>query len=374
MLRALLLVIVFATGSVFFAQWLKDKGAGYVMIYFDHYSVETSLGFLVLLIIALLFVVYVIVKLVSFVIRAILGSGVFAKRLHRKKLLGKQAEGMLAYHSEHWQQAAKQLYQTASVTDRPFISYLFSAKAYLKFKDAEGAKQALKKAMQCQHIDRVSLLLTQVDLAILMQDATKAEKTLKQALTVYPKDPKVLLKAASFYQEVHLDDDLDHLIAPIEKQQLLPASSIEKLKLEQIKHEFEQAIKDNDAKKIEKIYRRSKPFQQVTACYMAYFNALKSQHDMPSLLSKVEKQLKHEASGELLAFYTRIGHDKPRQYALLKHLQEVQGQTADTSLALGCVARALNDKDKAIEHLKAAIAMNPSSPAVKEMSEVYSGA
>ncbi|MCY4044122.1 MAG: hypothetical protein OXE99_03455 [Cellvibrionales bacterium] len=357
MIRALLLIIAFGAGSVFLAQWLKSKGAGYVLIYFDHYSIETSVWFLFLGIIGLLFGLFVLYHLLSLIFGLIFDTGRYAKNLRKKRQREKNAQGLLAYQSEHWQQAGKLLYSTAASTEKPFISYLLSAKSYLKLKDTSCAKEALEKAGKCENIDRVSLRLTTIDLAMVEGDVKKAEAQLNQALEDYPKEPRVLLKAADIYHHLPKNTS-ENILTPIRKQGLMSKASIDQLALAQIKREFRNTQDTGNAAALDKIYKKAKGLQQNPECYMAYFSALKNQHDMPHLLDVVEKQLRHNASNPALAFYAGISHDKQRQADFLASVEQSQGKTAELIMAQARVAFALGDRAKALDLVKTSIQMD----------------
>lgn len=355
MIRALLLILGFAAAGVFLAQLIKQKGAGYVLIYFNHYSFETSLGFLCAVIVVAWILLWAAYKLISFVLASLWGTGQLAKRHKIKKQKNLQAEGLLAYNSEHWHDAGKKLYQSAEIADKPFVSYLMSAKAYMKLNDFACAKDALKKAQSCQAIDAVSLKLTAIDMALAQGSLTEAKLHMDEALKQYPKNPVVLLKASEFYDKANRPEGLTKALPQLEKQHLLQADQVNQLKVKQMKQALRDAVKSGDAKAIDKVYKKANGLRQNPECYLAYFEALKSQQDMPALMDKVEKQLKHEANGELLSLYADIAHDKERQFAFLKQLEANQGETADLDLALGRVAKALGNKEDAEAFFKAAV-------------------
>jgi HemY protein len=370
MIRALLLIIAFGAGSVFLAQWLKDKGAGYVLIYFDHYSLETSVWFLFLFIISGFFGLFILYHVLSLVFGLIFDTGRYAKNFRKKRQLEKNAQGLLAYHSEYWQQAGKLLYTSAESTEKPFISYMLSAKSYLKLNDIACAKDALEKAAKCETIDRVSLSLADIDLAIAEGDANAAEQALNKTLDNYPKEPRVLLKAAEIYH--HLPKNTpENIINPIRKQALMSKDAIDQLAIEQITREFRNTQDTGNVAALDKIYKKAKGLQQHPECYMSYFNALKKQHDIPHLMDVVERQLKHHAATPALTFYASISHDKARQASFLESLEETQGKTADLLMAQARVAFALEDKSKALNLAKASLQMDNETPLPNDLLGLF---
>ncbi|NDH67916.1 MAG: protoporphyrinogen oxidase, partial [Gammaproteobacteria bacterium] len=120
--------------SMYLGIWLQ-RDPGYVLIMFQHWTIESSFWVAILAIIILLIVLqlgFSIIKSISSMPQYLLQW----RATHRlSRAQAKTKRGLIEFGEGQWQTAKKHLIAGAANTDQPLVNYLTAAKAAEKLGD-----------------------------------------------------------------------------------------------------------------------------------------------------------------------------------------------------------------------------------------------
>ncbi|MCK9583273.1 MAG: heme biosynthesis HemY N-terminal domain-containing protein, partial [Endomicrobiales bacterium] len=125
MKRLLFYLIIFLI-----AVWIgviMHRDAGYLLISYDHWSLETSLWFAIIAVLCGFFGFYFLLRFGSTIHMAI--KHIAKKFANRRERLARKNTiiGLVDYISGNWISAEKKLSRTAKFSDMPLINYLAAA-------------------------------------------------------------------------------------------------------------------------------------------------------------------------------------------------------------------------------------------------------
>ncbi len=223
MIRVFLLLLVSVAGFWYLADTLKQLGPGYVLVYYNQYSVETS--FWVALLVNILFVIglYGLFRLSIVVIRHLVKLGLLPQNFRSNKAKKLQYQGTLAFLGQHWLQASEQLSKSAKNSQTPFLNFVMAARASLAAGDLTKTQAHIDSAIKQDDIDELSVSLLQLDLYIQQKDGAAANRVLQKLLKNSPKQSAVLHKAIEVYQKEKNWLHLQQLLPRIKKAKILSA-------------------------------------------------------------------------------------------------------------------------------------------------------
>ena len=161
-LLAIFLVIV--VGGL--VGWLVGLDAGYVLISYDIYLLETSLWVGLGLLLAL----YLLIRGVVWTVRAVLTSQVVVGRWRSRRALKaarqQTVRGLLLMAEGRWEEAKKTFLKGIGFAETPLINYLNAARAAHEMGLAEERDNYLKRAHETTPGAKFAALLTQAEFQV----------------------------------------------------------------------------------------------------------------------------------------------------------------------------------------------------------------
>lgn len=367
------LLLVLGGVTVYLTDMLKQEGPGYVLIYYNNYSIETTLWFAVVAVALSLIFLCILFKLIKFLVRSCWRFGLLPRRYSMGQSKKLHSSGLLAYIDDQWGVASKNLFKAGKRSETPFIDYVASVHASLRNKDIVQAKKSFEKANQCTDTDPVSLACAAVDIAYATKDDGNAEQRLHQSLLNYPKEPRLLLKAADIYSKTQRWQALSSIMPQLRKQKLLPEDQLDQYSLQVAIDDIDEAIKYKEDSKLQKVWKQHSELHDNRAFSLAYLRGLAALNLRKQAEKQAVQQLKKHWDEGILTFYASLDvENKQKQYQFLQSFLEIHGDNPALQLALGKVAANLHQWLDAEKHLQKSISVAPSVKAYHLLAKIYS--
>lgn len=190
-------LIFFAILIGFFVQ----KDAGYVLIAYNGWTVETSLWIAVLAAILLFFLVYFLLRLVH----KTMGLGerwkMWRNKRRHHKMHEKIEQGIFRAIEGEWADAEKQFKKAAELNSGPIVAYLGAAMSANQEGAYERCEEYLKAAERADPESERALLFARAQFCIQRQDWDSAEKFLLLLKEKTPRNKLVLTLLEKIYLE-----------------------------------------------------------------------------------------------------------------------------------------------------------------------------
>lgn len=195
-----LLGLLFAVAA---AVYLSHQG-GQVMLIFSDYTIQSSLGIFVFVLLAAVILLYLCIRIVS-------GLTTMPERLRRRKqsrVHGKAeyflATGLLALEEGDWQRAEKLFKQGARFSRWPAVNYLGAAKAAQQLGVRDRRDSWLDMAAAASSESTVAVSIARAELQLDQQQTEQAYASLRQLDTDTPGNPRIrslLLQAGTMLKD-----------------------------------------------------------------------------------------------------------------------------------------------------------------------------
>lgn len=292
--------------------WLGQKigsDPGYVLFAFNGVSIETSLWFFIIVVVALAIVVYVMLWLVHCLLTS---KNVFSHWLinrSHQQAIEKTNDGLLSLMAGLWKEAQQLLLKAAPAAESPVLNYVAAARAAEHLGDTQACDEALLKAENVSNRSFV-VLLARADILLKRGDIAQAGYELEQLYQRHPKHVLVLNLLQQAYYQDGAWAKLNKLLPVLRKQKLLAELELSALerKVAQQLLGFIAHSNEVDAKKLamlDDIWRSLSNSQihdpHVIAVYAKCLMELHADHDAEVILKDCLKKQWNEACVRLMA-------------------------------------------------------------------------
>ncbi|MFY9178926.1 MAG: heme biosynthesis HemY N-terminal domain-containing protein [Venatoribacter sp.] len=362
-MRTWLLLLFLTLIAGLFIGTLIGFDNGYVLISWDKYSVETSVGLFLLGTVIAVAILYVLLRLVQAILES--GGSFSSWRSKRRALRVKRQtiRGIISMSHGRWKQAERMLTLNAADAQVPLVNYLAAARAAFEQDKPEAVDQWLKAAVKSTKGAELAVGITQVDI---LNSRGQKEQALAVLLRLYqsnPKHPHLLKLLSKLYMELEDWQALQRLIPDIRRYTKIPADKVQELEdrvslqtLERIAHSQGSS---NPVAELKTAYnnlgRASRYKADIAKRYIELLIKLNAEQTAEQELRGILKNVWHD---DLIHLYGKIeGEDNGRQ--LLFAEQQLSERPNDPVLlwALGELALRQHDLDKAISYLQTGLSI-----------------
>jgi HemY protein len=218
-IRLLLLVILVLVGVLV----VRDD-PGHLLLRYRDYSVETTLAFAVVLLIAAVLVVHFALKLLRGLWH-LPGSLQSLSRNRRYARARRQLnQGLIDLAEGRFEQAENHLMRPVDFSESPLVHYLAAARAAQLQGKHDARDNYLKAAHEANPDAELAIGVTQAELQLAHQQTEQALATLTHLHSVAPKHDYVTMLLARCYLELHDWTALVELLPDVRRRKLmLPA-------------------------------------------------------------------------------------------------------------------------------------------------------
>ncbi len=377
-LAAILLLLVIA-GSFYTARYIFQD-AGYVLIAYNGYTLESTLWALLLA----LMVVIISIKALSGIIRLFIGGAGLvyplsskARRRRSQKLANK---GLILFANGHWKQAQKVLSQAGDTGASPLTSYLVAARAACANNDMDACKENLRKADEVAPAAYMAIGITQAEAQLSQRQLEQALATLQSLRKKSPKHPYVLKLLKQTYEQLSDWQSLAKLLPSLRKLKVLNSEALESLEKNIYNELFEQAWSKGRSQR--ELTTRITPANQVwqslskpqrrnhelAYSYARCLHRLGADHEAESF---IRRHLPALYSAPLIHLFGRLtSEDHGRQLLAGEKLLAERPNDPDLLLALGRICSRDKLWGKAREYLEASLQLRHCLDTYNELGQL----
>lgn len=349
---------------------LISQDSGYVLVAFGKTTIETSLWFATLLLIA---VAYLFVLCVRLIVTARLFFR--DSKVHRQKKL--TSRGWLAFSKGQWNEAMNSLLKAAPAEGASFANYLMAARAANEMGNWDKARLILEKAEASDPKAKVAIDLTRAELLIHNRQWRDAWRLLESLKHAAPRHRLLLSMLRTVYTELRMWPQLRALVDDMRRAKLFNEQQLMQMEREVLEHMLLDAAQDAD--------KISHPLQRLQSCwaalpkasqqnplvFLSYARGLASfgAEDMAEDL--IRQRLRETWNDELVALYGRVrGADVQRQLATAEIWLKTHSDSATLLLALGRLSLRNKQWEKARYYFESSLQRNDSAEANLELGRL----
>ena len=188
-LVGLLIVGVLVIGGI--TGNLVARDPGYVLVSYDGYSVETSIWFAALLLLAAYFLLRLVIYLVT---RLLQSRGILSRWSASRRAQGaasRTTRGLLLLAEGEWSEAQRALVAAAPNAQSPLLNYLQAARAASALGDSARREALLDAALESTPGSRLAVGLHRAELQQANDDWEQSVTTLEELRELSPRHPVV---------------------------------------------------------------------------------------------------------------------------------------------------------------------------------------
>ena len=348
------------------------KDPGYVLITYQHWSMETTLCFAILAILAFFFLLYFLLFITRGTINLSSRFQQWSQQRHFRKANKLTHRGLCDLAEGDWQAAEKNLQRGAAHSEMPLINYLAAANAAQQLGHFEQRDNYLREAYHSDPEAEIAIGLTQAQLQFGAKQWELALATMRHLQQISPHHKHVLQLLIKVYLELDDWQSLQALLPELQKYEVLPEGEFEKLHQRVYAELLTAAIKSNQAEQILTIWQSIPRAQQnkpiLTAIY-AHHLIKKDEGTQAEIL--LRDTLKKYWDLELVRLYGLAKSNNPsKQLANAEAWLKMHGNNATLLLCLGRLSAQNQLWGKARDYFSSSIQLTPSSAAYCELGQL----
>jgi HemY protein len=350
--------------------FLIEQDAGYVLVSYDQWTVETSLWVAVACLIVFFIVLYIVLRLIRHI-------KLFPHKMQKRSASRKQQkhllsmkEGLRHLASGQWALAEKHLAHAAKQNQSPMINYLGAARAAHSQQSYADRDKYLSLAEKNAKNDSFAAKLTRAQLYIDSKHWQPGIDLLQQLHNKQPKHSQVLELLVEAYCATNDWQAIHDLLPKIKKAKILSAENFVKLEVDVYHNLLLTPFEDVAA--LEKCWKQMpRSLYTNTVLVEAYCQQLLKYKQYARIQDILESFLKKHWSENLVNLYGTIISDNPNKQIktalgwLTKHPHD-----AHLQLTLGRLYRRTKLWGKAKEYLHLSLQTSSLPEAHYELGEV----
>ncbi|AHK17094.1 heme biosynthesis HemY N-terminal domain-containing protein [Thalassolituus oleivorans] len=345
--------------------------AGYVLLSFYNYTLETSLWLFLVLLAGGLIALYWTIRFILIVLQS---DGRFNSwRRHRRSVSARHqtTRGLLSLAQGQWRRAERQLSGSAKDADQPMINYLAAARAAYEQGKTEATDEWLKAASKSTKGSELAVGITQVQLLQSRKQHEQALAVLLQLRQKHPRHAYVLKLIVKTYQDLEDWVALNDLLPTLKKATKIPADDLKKLE-ENVSLQLLDRAKNTQGGNLTSTFESIARDTRYTFPVMKRYIDLLLETDQESKAEEALRTgLKYVWHDELIEIYGRLKSTDANKQLLFAE-QQVQERPNDPVLllVLGRLALRVNNIEKAREYLQTGLRIKGLPELHAEMGKV----
>ena len=366
-----LFLILIAAGALAVGAFVYID-AGYVMLSWENYTVETSLWmFLVLGAIALL-AVYIALRALLVLFGSDRRFNEWRQRRRSLRARRQTTRGLLSLAQGQWRRAERNLTSSAKDSDQPLINYLAAARAAYEQDKTEATDEWLKQASLSTKGSDLAVGITQVQL---LQSRNQNEQALAVLISLREKHPRhaYLLKLlVKTLQDLEDWVALNELLPTLRKATKIPDEELRKLERNVALQLLDRARHANGGQGLTATFDGLGRDVRYTSDVMkSYVDLLLETEQEEKAEEALREGLKYVWHDELVEIYGRLkGKDANKQLLFAEQQLKERPNDPLLLLTLGRLALRVNDLEKAREYLQTGLSIKGLAELHAEMGKV----
>lgn len=227
-MRWLVVVLVVLLIAVSAANLLQQD-PGYLYLDIGRWTVETTLAFAAVVLVAAFILLYLLLRFLSHLVR---GPRAWRRGLGRRRVERSRralVRGLIEMSEGRWERAEKLLLRQASDSDTSLLNYLAAARAAQQNGAYERRDRYLKQAIEANPEADVAVSLTQAELQLAHHQNEYALATLTRLRGLAPQHLYVLRLLARLYAEMEDWQQLAEVLPELRRHRIFEPDRLAKL-------------------------------------------------------------------------------------------------------------------------------------------------
>jgi HemY protein len=367
--------------ALLLAGWIGTliaRDPGYVLIAWDHWSLETSIWFALLLAVAALLLLRGLMLVASVLFGSRTGLRDWNRRRLELRARRRTTRGLLALAEGDFERAERILERSAQRVDTPLINYLGAAPAAHERGNMEDRDRFLQRALDSTPRATLAVGITQAELQISGHQWEQALATLLTLRREAPRNTHVLRMLRATYEILEDWSGLLELIPDLKRSELISGDEVEALerrtwgaelkRAARIEGTVEERLQSLERAR-ERMPRRLRRDPELVESRARALLELGADERAESLLRSALRRTWHEPLVEL---YGRItGADAERQLVTARSWLSERPNSDVLLLALGRLTLRAGNRTRAREYLEASVRLHRSAAAHAELGRLH---
>ncbi|WP_347987794.1 heme biosynthesis HemY N-terminal domain-containing protein [Methylomonas sp. AM2-LC] len=346
---------------------------GYVLIGFEHESLETTPVVVVAALVIGFFLLYYFFRLLGVLIRL---PGKLAKNRHTIRFNRSQEaliSGLFDAADGNWERAEHVLIKHASHSGAPLLHYLTAARAAQSRGALDKRDEYLKKAASESSDTNMTVGLTQAELHLSEQQFEQALETLSKLHSMDPSHARVLKMMHQAYQHMGDWESLSKLLPSLQKNKILLEGEVKLLETQTFSRLLKQAAESKDVAAIQACWSEvPEHIKSLPGIANIYFAAMIANGGGLLVEAAINAQLaKHWDDTSLLLYASIDFPDAEKQLHETEKWLAVYANDAVLQCVLGKLALKAQQLEKAEQYLLKCIHIDASVDAYQYLGDVF---
>ena len=367
-MRLLATTLLFLIVSVVVTLIIKEDN-GYVMLGYQHWTVEGSLAFFVL-------VNLVVFGLFYFLVRTLVRVWGVPGRVQGwreqrgvRKARNALTQGLVELSEGHWKSAEKSLVRHAEKSETPLLNYLAAARSAQQQGAHDKRDHYLQLAHESMPSADVAVALTQAELQLDHEQYEHALATLMHLRQIAPKHTYVLKLLKELYERLGDWTQLRALMPELKKRKVVNKDELERLECSIFQNLLEQASEGEGIEKLLATWKGLPGSARSSDRLVKLYGSLLIGNERPDLAEvHLREAIAREWDEDLVERYGSIVAPDPTQQLTTaeKWLKE-HPRSPELLLALGRLSLRNKLWGKARSYLEASLGIEPTTDACLEL-------
>lgn len=367
--------LLFGFALLLLSAWLGlevSRSAGYVLITYRHWSIETSLWVALILLLLGFSVFYASLRLLN----RTLSLSTRWKQWRKTRLSHKSRhltnQGLCELAEGRWNKAEKTLAKSAKITKKPLINYLALARAAQAQKAYDRRDNYLRQAHNATKGKSIAVDLTQAQLQIEGQQWDQALATLGHIQQAAPHQPYTLALLKNTYLQLADWKQLETLLPSLKRYKVLSDEALTELE-ERIYSSLLNQSESKDITSLQNTWNQiPRKCQHYSTVINAYIQGLMTFNESKTAANLIENKLKKQWDIGLVRRYGLIQTENPgKQLTLAEQWLKKHPKEPALLLCLGRLSSREKFWGKAKEYLENSLAIDTSAEAYAELGHVF---
>lgn len=363
MIRAFILLLAILIGGWFVADSMKQLGPGYVLVYFNHYSLETSVWVGGLLLFIAVLLCYLFIRLAA----RLLQFSRYTLHLRSRKKRRWLEQSISSFLQGDYADASR-----FALRNGQFEDYILASRAALLADDGENARAYMRQAATAEDIKLFTLSLLHYDVAEFQQQEHESTQLLQRLLEQKPQHIAVLKRAVEHYIAYRQLEYLLKLLPNLQKKQKPQHQSLQKqLLVKAARTLIAYAQQQNNEQQLQEVWHvvaKTAARNDVLADYCLALIAMKKEQEAEKLLFK---RLRSTFDESCLLAYAQLNFNSKEQLDYLQTMDQQHPYNAQLQIALAIIYMKLEQWDDAKHALDKSVQIKASRVAYEQLAIYY---
>lgn len=370
-MRVALLIVVVLLVSVVLSLVLHHDN-GYVLLSYDHWSVETSLVVFVAGILLLYSIWHIFYRILSGT--AALPGQLGHWREGRRQRRARRAlnRGLIEMNEGHWREAERTLTHGAEHAETPLLNYLAAARAAQLQRADERRDLYLRKAYESTSEGRTAVLITQAELQIDHQQYEQALATLTNLQDEASANSLIPVLLMRCYRALRDWNQLRQLLPRLRHHHLLSEQRLDGLTAEVYGELIQAAVAGHDLATLRLLWKElPRGLHHQPGLVRAYARGLHALGADQEAAAFIEQQVKRDLDDELVRLYGDLDTgDSDRRLAQAETWIKRYGEQPGLLLAAARLCVRSEIWGKARQYLQTSIQNGPRVETYQELGRL----